>query len=89
MNRCFACDTLVGMPSTVTPHASLQRIRAEVVGPPAHTVTRYVQYRCNVCGSWIHQNTLDGSQAGLWSAGAPQTGAENNAFQVTHNRRKR
>ena len=69
MNRCFACDTLVGMPSTVNPHASLQRIRAEVVGPPEHTVTRYVQYCCNVCGSCIHQNTLDGSPAGLWSVG--------------------
>lgn len=86
MNRCFACETLVGMPSSVTPHASLQRIREDIVSTPTATVTRYVQYCCNVCGSWIHQNTLEGSPAGLWSACAIQTAAENPVFQKMYRR---
>ncbi len=68
MGRCLACQTLIGRTSLADPHEHLQRAGMGVFGTPRHPVTRYVQYRCTSCGSWLHQNTWEGSPPGLWSA---------------------
>jgi hypothetical protein len=68
MERCLACETLIGRASTVPPHEKLQCSGSGVFGTPKTPITRYVQYRCTSCGCWMKQNTSNGSPAGLWSA---------------------
>jgi len=68
MERCLACEMLVGMPSTVQPHTNLERLGTGIFGTPRKPVKHYVQYRCKTCGAWLHQNTRQGSPAGMWSA---------------------
>jgi hypothetical protein len=88
MSRCFACETLVGMPSSVAPHASLQLIEAPIVGVPGNPFTHYLQYLCSVCGSWFHQNDLEGSPPGLWSACESEASVENQATQLAPRRER-
>jgi hypothetical protein len=66
MERCLACETLIGRASTVPPHEKLQCSGAGVFGTPKSPITRYVLYRCTSCGCWLKQNTSNGLPAGLW-----------------------
>jgi hypothetical protein len=77
MERCLACETLIGRASTVPPHEKLVRTGAGVFGTPKSPIRRYVLYRCTSCGCWMKQNTSHGFPAGLWwecesSVPAPQ-----------------
>jgi hypothetical protein len=67
MDPCTACRRLAGQSSEVHPHENLHMEGTGVFGTPHRPIRRYVQYRCNTCGSWLRQNTVDGSPAGLWS----------------------
>jgi hypothetical protein len=66
MERCLACETLMGRASTVLPHEKLQCFGSGVFGSPNAPITRYVLYQCTSCGCWMKQNTSDGLPAGLW-----------------------
>jgi hypothetical protein len=68
MEACLACQALVGMPSRLLPHRDLLRVGTGVFGTPQKPIARYVQYRCRSCGTWLNQNTEEGSPAGIWSA---------------------
>jgi hypothetical protein len=67
MKACLACQMLVGNQSEVPPHEDLQRVGSGVFGTPQKPIARYIQYRCRSCGSWLNQNTDEGSPAGVWS----------------------
>ena len=67
MDPCIACRKLAGQFSAVRPHENLHMEGTGVFGTPHRPIRRYVQYRCTSCGSWLRQNTADGSPAGLWS----------------------
>lgn len=68
MEACPACQALVGMPSMHPPHRDLLRVGTGVFGTPQKPIARYVEYRCRSCGTWLNQNTAEGSPAGIWSA---------------------
>jgi len=68
MQRCEACRTLVGKPSSVAPHPDLSETGSEIAGTALHPVKRCDRYRCTVCGSRLHRNTFDGDPGGVWSA---------------------
>jgi hypothetical protein len=90
MGLCFTCETLIGMPSSVAPHALLEPVEFEDgTGAPRTSASRYRQYRCALCGSQARQNTLDGSPAGLWSGATSETAIEDSGSLLAHSRERR
>jgi hypothetical protein len=59
----------MGMPSSTPPHGDLSETGSHGTG--AHSVKRYDEYRCTVCGNWMLRNGQDGDPPGVWSLGAP------------------
>lgn len=76
MEPCNACKTLSGKLSSTPPHGDLYAMGRGIFGYPSHPTKRYDQYRCTVCGNWMHRCTHDGDPPGVWSlrdAGAEPT----------------
>ncbi|TCK88932.1 hypothetical protein B0G74_7218 [Paraburkholderia sp. BL9I2N2] len=72
MQPCNACRELVGKPSSVSPHGDLAASGVSAIGPSGHTTKISSNWNCTVCGSWLYQNTADGTPPGEWVMGEHQ-----------------
>lgn len=88
MTRCFECETLPGMPSSVAPHGSLRRPDVSAGGAPENPVIHYLEYRCVVCGSRFRRNDSEGSPPDLWSACESWTTVEDHVIDEAHVRKR-
>ena len=75
MNPCEACKALAGRPSSEPPHGDLSAAGTGIFGSPTEPSKHYDQYRCTVCGNWLHRNTPLGSPPGIWSIQGRVAGA--------------
>jgi hypothetical protein len=67
MQPCNAGRELVVKPSSVPPHGDLAASGVSAIGPSGHITKISSNRNCTVCGSWLYQNTADGTPPNEWA----------------------
>lgn len=69
MQPCEACKALVGAPSTTRPHPDLAAAAIGAFHRGSELEPIEFRWRCNVCGTWMYQNTQFGEPPEVWVTG--------------------
>jgi hypothetical protein len=79
MQPCNACRELVRKPSSAPPHGDLAASGVTEIGPPGRMTKISNNWNYTVCGSWLYQNTADGTPPREWVMGRASADSDGEA----------